>query len=199
MIERRAAVAGDALADQRHHRLAGRRGFDDGAVGQRDLRRPLGDRRQAEGEFVRPRRGRSRAPPRCRPATGTGAPAWRRRIRWRRRSSAPAECRRCGRASGRRGRTGRAPPAAPAFSRGLISTRWTLAALRKDGFTRPVRSMSAISVPRPGPSSARTKGSGEPSISHTPIVHRPISSPKIWLISGAVMKSPARPKGSPCM
>ena len=86
-----------------------------------------------------------------------------------------------------------------ALSRGLISTRWTLAALRKDGFTRPVRSMSAISVPRPGPSSASTNGSGEPIISQTPIVHRPTSSPKIWLISGAVMKSPARPKGSPRM
>ena len=70
------------------------------------------------------------------------------------------------------------------------------AAARKAGLIFAVRSMSAISVPRPGPSSARTNGRGPPIISQTATAQRPISSPKIWLTSGAVMKSPARPNGS---
>ena len=61
---------------------------------------------------------------------------------------------------------------------------------------RVARRRSAISVPRPGPSSARVKGSGAPRSSQACARARPKSSPNIWLISGAVVKSPAAPKGS---
>ena len=49
------------------------------------------------------------------------------------------------------------------------------------------RSASAINVPRPGPASASTTGSGLPIACHTEAAHNPHSSPKIWLISGAVV------------
>ncbi len=38
--------------------------------------------------------------------------------------------------------------------------------------------------------------SGAPICCQTAAIHKPISSPNIWLISGAVMKSPAAPIGS---
>ena len=38
--------------------------------------------------------------------------------------------------------------------------------------------------------------SGAPICFQTAAIHRPISSPNIWLISGAVMKSPRAPSGS---
>src|SRR6516165_4295078 len=57
------------------------------------------------------------------------------------------------------------------------------------------RSASAISVPRPGPSSTRSKREGAPMRAQQSAVHKPISSPNIWEISGAVTKSPAAPKG----
>ena len=38
--------------------------------------------------------------------------------------------------------------------------------------------------------------SGEPMRVHTAAIHRPMSSPNIWLISGEVVKSPVAPKGS---
>ena len=56
--------------------------------------------------------------------------------------------------------------------------------------------MSFISVPRPGPISASVTGSGRPIACQAPSSHTPISSPNIWLISGAVVKSPAAPNGS---
>ena len=59
-----------------------------------------------------------------------------------------------------------------------------------------VRSMSFISVPRPGPISASVTGSGRPIACQALSTQTPISSPNIWLISGAVMKSPAAPNGS---
>ena len=53
-----------------------------------------------------------------------------------------------------------------------------------------------INVPRPGPSSTTRTFSGEPICCHTATIHNPISSPNIWLISGAVTKSPWAPSGS---
>ena len=82
---------------------------------------------------------------------------------------------------------------------GLISTRWRRAASTKPGMTFPALRMSAIRVPRPGPSSTRLNGAGLPSTSHAATSHTPISSPKICEISGAVMKSPCSPKGSRVM
>jgi hypothetical protein len=67
---------------------------------------------------------------------------------------------------------------------------------RATEITRDTRSMSAMSVPRPGPSSASTTGSGRPIRAQLSAHHRPMSSPKIWLTSGAVMKSPVAPSGS---
>ena len=80
---------------------------------------------------------------------------------------------------------------------GLVSTRCTCAARMKSGAAFPtVRRMSVISVPRPGPSSTRLKLSGAPIACHAATHQMPISSPKTWLTSGAVMKSPSAPKGS---
>jgi membrane associated rhomboid family serine protease len=56
--------------------------------------------------------------------------------------------------------------------------------------------MSFISVPRPGPISASVTGSGQPNACQALNTHTPISSPNNWLISGAVVKSPAAPNGS---
>ena len=64
------------------------------------------------------------------------------------------------------------------------------------GATLAVRRMSAIRVPRPGPSSTRRGFLGQPWSAQACTSHRPIISPNIWLISGAVVKSPAAPKGS---
>ncbi len=62
-----------------------------------------------------------------------------------------------------------------------------------------MRRRSAISVPRPGPISTSLTVSGRPMASQAEAAQTPISSPKTWLISGAVMKSPAAPKGSRVM
>ncbi len=83
-----------------------------------------------------------------------------------------------------------------ASSAGLVSTRCTAIARRKSGITLAARSMSSIMVPRPGPSSTRRTCGGAPIWCHTAAAHRPSSSPNIWLISGAVMKSPSLPSGS---
>jgi hypothetical protein len=56
--------------------------------------------------------------------------------------------------------------------------------------------MSAISVPRPGPSSSKVKALGLPICCQRLTTKKPISSPNIWLISGAVTKSPLAPSGS---
>ena len=61
------------------------------------------------------------------------------------------------------------------------------------------RSRSLIKVPRPGPHSINTVLSGDPICCQVTADQRPISSPNTWLISGAVMKSPSMPKGSPFM
>jgi len=82
-------------------------------------------------------------------------------------------------------------------SAGLVSTRWTRSAAKNAGAVCLIaRSASASSVPRPGPSSTRATGCGLPMLVQTPAHQRPISSPKTCEISGAVMKSPARPSGS---
>ncbi len=81
-------------------------------------------------------------------------------------------------------------------STGLVSTRCTASASRKLGRIRVARSMSAISVPRPGPISIREKRLGEPIACQRWAAQSPIISPNIWLISGAVVKSPCAPKGS---
>ncbi len=86
-----------------------------------------------------------------------------------------------------------------AFSTGLVSTRRMSAASRKRGTTRAARKTSAISVPRPGPSSTRRTGSGAPMRRQISPAQSPISSPNIWLISGAVVKSPSVPNGSRVM
>ncbi len=91
---------------------------------------------------------------------------------------------------------GAAPVSARAWaarSTGLVSTRCRSAAARQSGAAaRRARRASAISVPRPGPSSTRRNASGRPRPCQTSAVQRPRSSPKIWLISGAVVKSRPR-------
>ncbi len=74
---------------------------------------------------------------------------------------------------------------------GLISTKCSTAALRNAGAACAARMASLISVPRPGPSSTMRTFSGEPTCCQTATIQSPISSPNIWLISGAVMKSPS--------
>ena len=51
-------------------------------------------------------------------------------------------------------------------------------------------------VPRPGPSSISRSSGGEPIAFQIDAAHSPSNSPNIWLTSGAVVKSPSRPKGS---
>ena len=74
-----------------------------------------------------------------------------------------------------------------------------LVALRKAGTMWPARMTSSIMLPRPGPSSTSRTFSGAPICRQTEAAHRPISSPNIWLISGAVVKSPSVPNGSRVM
>jgi hypothetical protein len=81
-------------------------------------------------------------------------------------------------------------------STGLVSTRATRAASTKPVTTRAARKRSAISVPRPGPNSIRWYGDGAPIACQVVAHQMPMSSPKICEISGAVVKSPARPRGS---
>ena len=82
-----------------------------------------------------------------------------------------------------------------------FSSIWacSVMSLSRSAWTLAARSASLMSVPRPGPSSTSSAGSGAPIICHTLAAHRPISSPNIWLISGAVMKSPRIPNGSRVM
>ena len=72
----------------------------------------------------------------------------------------PAAAPRRGRA--RLPRRRRAPPAAPRAGAGWSRPDAPAPPRRNAGRMRAVRRMSAISVPRPGPSSARTKGAGAP-------------------------------------
>ena len=72
-------------------------------------------------------------------------------------------------------------------------------AARKPSTTFAARNASSINVPRPGPSSMTRTFSGAPICRHTAAIHSPINSPNIWLISGAVMKSPPAPSGSRVM
>ena len=51
------------------------------------------------------------------------------------------------------------------------------------------RKASAISVPRPGPASARITGSGRPSDCQQTAAQAPKTSPNAWVISGEVVKS----------
>ncbi len=84
-------------------------------------------------------------------------------------------------------------------SGGLVSISVTSSAARNSGTTRAARKASLISVPRPGPSSITRTGLGRPIDVHTSAAHRPMSSPNICEISGAVVKSPSVPNGSRVM
>ncbi len=88
-----------------------------------------------------------------------------------------------------------ATAAACAARKGLLSSTKSRWAAAWNGATArcTVRSTSRISVPRPGPSSISRTGSGDPICCQVTAHHSPISSPKTWLISGAVTKSPAVP------
>ncbi len=66
----------------------------------------------------------------------------------------------------------------------------------KPGTPRVARKASAIKVPRPGPSSTSRTPGGRPIASQRSASQAPKSSPNIWEISGAVVKSPAAPTGS---
>ena len=146
---------------------------------------------------VRVERDEAFGPERCGRAR-TGESAARRETRWRPAAADRPAARRCRRrsAAGYRARRRQggaaARAAAPGWSRpGEAARRGGIR-----GAARAARSRSAISVPRPGPSSARITGSGRPMRCQKSTTQAPISSPKIWLISGAVMKSPAAPNGS---
>ncbi len=80
-------------------------------------------------------------------------------------------------------------------STGLVSTRATDNPSIIPGTALNTRSASASKVPRPGPSSATTTPAGSPIACHIEAAQMPISSPNIWLISGAVTKSPSAPSG----
>ena len=83
------------------------------------------------------------------------------------------------------------------FKPGPISTRLMRAASRNPGAALQARSASAISVPRPGPSSTSSTGRGAPmSRVHASAHHSPTSSPNICETSGAVVKSPFSPNWS---
>ena len=58
------------------------------------------------------------------------------------------------------------------------------------------RSASAMRVPRPGPYSMSRTRSGDAIFIQTSAHQAPSNSPNIWLISGAVVKSPAAPGGN---
>ena len=162
------------------------------------VRLPAAGRRR--GRHPRPRpTSRSHQP--VSPSARTGGWAARRRIRWRRTMRRagrhvrrPSSCQATGAPAGS------SVGACALAKAGLVSTRWTRAAARKAGTTRAARSASAISVPRPGPSSTRREArAASPCGCQASTHQRPISSPNIWLISGAVTKSPPRPKGSRVM
>jgi hypothetical protein len=81
--------------------------------------------------------------------------------------------------------------------RSLVSTRCTCRSSKNRGAMRLItRSMSAIIVPRPGPISTSLTPVGVPCCCQACTMKTPTISPNSWLISGAVMKSPWRPKGS---
>jgi hypothetical protein len=61
----------------------------------------------------------------------------------------------------------------------LVSTRWIRSPSRNSGTIATERSISAISVPRPGPSSISNGSAGLPIICHTTTAHSPMISPNI--------------------
>ena len=132
-------------------------------------------------------------PPR---SSRTGAPAARRKIRWRRgravRLAFPSGC--CAIEWG-------ASPAPASRAEPAAAPGWSRSDRPPAARSGPARrgapaSTSAIKVPRPGPSSTSRAGCGAPASAQASASQRPIISPNIWLISGAVMKSPCGPKGS---
>eukprot|EP00962_Isochrysis_galbana_P014548 scaffold4173_cov117-Isochrysis_galbana.AAC.8 len=83
---------------------------------------------------------------------------------------------------------------------GDTSIRCTPArAVRNAGNERVARKMSLMSVPRPGPASMSRMRGGRPMASQHATHQTPTSSPKTWLTSGDVVKSPVRPKTSRLM
>mmetsp|Transcript_59241 Transcript_59241/g.145437 ORF Transcript_59241/g.145437 Transcript_59241/m.145437 type:complete len:231 (-) Transcript_59241:470-1162(-) len=82
------------------------------------------------------------------------------------------------------------------LSAGDVSTSSTVRALTRGLNLEMLRSMSSIIVPLPGPSSTSCTFSGCPSACHIHTTQMPTSSPNIWLISGAVTKSPFSPNTS---
>ena len=83
---------------------------------------------------------------------------------------------------------------------GLVSTRCTRAASRKPGAMRAARQRVRHQRAAARPSSTSAKGAGDPEVH--PGLRRPpgpTSFPNIWLISGAVTKSPAMRSGSRVM
>ena len=101
------------------------------------------------------------------------------------------------RSTGDAGR-GKGGAAGAARSAGLVSTRWTLRARRE--------SAAASARPPAGRRHQRAAAGAELDQAHAARARpwrarprrsqRPSSSPNIWLISGAVVKSPAAPRGS---
>ncbi len=80
--------------------------------------------------------------------------------------------------------------------RWLVSTRCAVMSSKSGGAMREMtRSMSDIMVPRPGPISTRRTPAGVPWRCQAWTMKTPIISPKSWLTSGAVTKSPERPNG----
>ena len=99
------------------------------------------------------------APLRRRSARTAGSAA-RRRIRWRRGGAGRPARRGTPRARRCHARSAPASPLAAPSDTGLVSTRWIEIASRKSGTFAATRRMSAISVPRPGPSSTSRTGEG---------------------------------------
>ena len=160
--ERGAALGREARRQPGHDVERGFRPFQHGA-GRGRCRaaggpaRPRGRRRA-----FRPRPGRRDARTSRVPCGHIAGSARRRRIRWRGRSRGRPARRRHARARrpARPRRTGLSP-AAPS-ARGSSRRDGCRRRRRKRGTTRAARKTSAISVPRPGPSSTRRTGSGAP-------------------------------------
>ena len=160
--QRRAAVARQTRAD-RARRARGR------PRRSRPARRPApraARRRTAStpGASAKPQRlavapGRPCARASRAPCVRTGGPAGRRRTRWRPAAAGPS-----GTSSKRSCQVGAKPRergcCCSARRRALISTRCSSSAAWKPGTPRVARSASAISVPRPGPSSTSAHGGG---------------------------------------
>ena len=193
--QRPAAVAAQARADRGGEGAAR---FGDLGLGagrrigqQRGVRRDAGRQRQTQRLAVG-RQPDHALGPAARASSRTGAPAGRRRIRWRPAAAGPSGTS-SKRACQARREGGERTFAARRCSGALMSTRWRSSAAWKPGTPRVARSASAISVPRPGPSSTSRTGCGRPIASQRSASQAPRSSPNIWEISGAVVKSPAAP------